>query len=192
MMFARLSAAKMPGGTWSRLGAVVALGLIGAIGCTPRVDVEVRAPEIETLAAEVETPVTGTEAPDVETAAAGVSPTVTLTEIASPAGGMVQQLTLPGPETGVMVTCDQEGFVPFAYSDMGMEWVGCQVPSAGGSVGAASTLTEPEMAEVPSPVGGMVSQVTIPGPQSAMVVTCAIGTPFMYDDQGSWVGCQGL
>ncbi|HIK45687.1 MAG TPA: hypothetical protein IGR64_12510 [Leptolyngbyaceae cyanobacterium M65_K2018_010] len=117
--------------------------------------------------------------------------TAVLTEIESPDGGAVKQLTLAGPEGSTLVTCDQEGFAPFTYSDMGLEWIGCQVPNPGDAVGPASSLTEPTLAEVPSPVGGTVQQLTLPGPQSGVVVTCAEGfAPFIYEDQGTWVGCQ--
>jgi hypothetical protein len=81
--------------------------------------------------------------------------------------------------------------VPFGYSDMGMDWVGCEVPNPDDTVGPESELTEPELSDVPSPVGGTVSMVTIPGPQSAISVLCEIGTPCIYEDQGTWVGCQG-
>jgi hypothetical protein len=37
-----------------------------------------------------------------------------------------QQLALGGPESAVLVACDQEGFIPFTFTDLGMEWIGCQ------------------------------------------------------------------
>jgi guanyl-specific ribonuclease Sa len=72
-----------------------------------------------------------------------------------------------------------------------MDWVGCQVSNPSDATGPGSALTEPEISEVPSPVGGTVSMVTIPDPQSAIVVVCDTGTPFIYEDQGAWIGCQG-
>ncbi|MGB3200900.1 MAG: hypothetical protein WBA99_08355 [Nodosilinea sp.] len=159
-----------------RLGAVAALCLIATVGCTTPVEVlDPNAP--------------ATEAPATEGPGATID--VFFGDVESPVGGMVKQLRLPGPESGVMVACDQEGFVPFAYSDMGMDWVGCQVPTPGDTVGLESDISEPELSEVPSPVGGTVSQVTIPGPQSAISVLCETGTPFVYEDQGTWIGCQG-
>jgi hypothetical protein len=150
-------------------------------------------PETDTIETEPEAAIE-TEVPTTE---AGTS-TVTFADVEGPDNGVpgidngtVKQLTLPGPAVGVLVTCDQEGFVPFAYKDMGWDWVGCQVPKPGDPVGAESALTEPELSDVPSPVGGTVSQVTIPGPQSAISVLCETGTPFVYEDQGTWIGCQG-
>jgi hypothetical protein len=176
MVFSRLSAAKLTVVTWGRLGAAAALCLIGAVGCTTPVEVlDPNAP--------------ATEAPDTEEPVATID--VFFGDVESPAGGTVKQLRLPGPETGVLIACDQEGFVPFAYSDIGMEWIGCQVPNPGDSVGLESALSEPVLSDVPSPVGGTVSQVIIPGPQSAISVLCETGTPFLYEDQGTWVGCQG-
>lgn len=117
--------------------------------------------------------------------------TVSLTEVPSPEGGTVQQLTLPGPEAGVMVVCDQEGFVPFAYADSGIDWVGCQVPNPGDAVGAESSLTAAVLNDMPSPMGGMVPQVTLPGSQTAIAVVCEGDfMPFVYQDQGDWIGCQ--
>ncbi len=54
-------------------------------------------------------------------------------------------------------------------------------------------LTEPAMRPFPSPVGGMIQKVYIPGPESAVAVTCVRPgfEPFFYTDQGeNWVGCQ--
>lgn len=176
MVFSRLPVAKLSMSAWGRLGAAAALCLIGAVGCTT--PVEVLDPEAPS-----------TEAPATEAPAATVD--VFFGDVESPAGGTVKELRLPGPEAAAMVACDQEGFVPFSYSDMGMNWVGCQVPNPGDSVGLESSLTEPELSDVPSPVGGTVSMVIIPGPQSAISVLCETGTPFVYEDQGTWVGCQG-
>ncbi|HEY9648947.1 MAG TPA: hypothetical protein V6C88_21390, partial [Chroococcidiopsis sp.] len=56
-----------------------------------------------------------------------------------------------------------------------------------------SELTEPAMRPVPSPVGGTIQKVYIPGPESAVAVTCVRPgfEPFFYADQGeNWVGCQ--
>ncbi|MBE9138741.1 hypothetical protein IQ254_16325 [Nodosilinea sp. LEGE 07088] len=156
---------------WTRLSAVSAACLLSAVACTTPVElVDPEAPESGEPAATMD---------------------LFFGDVESPVGGTVKQLRLPGPQTGVLVACDQAGFVPFAYTDMGMNWVGCQVPNPGDSVGPESGLTEPVIADVPSPVGGTVSQVTIPGPQSAIVVVCETGTPFMYQDQGTWIGCQG-
>ena len=161
--------------------SIAAACLLGAVACTTPVEVlDPEAPDAE--APSVDDP--GAEAP-------GATIDVFFGDIESPAGGTVKQLRLPGPETAVMVACDQEGFVPSAYSDMGLEWVGCQVPNPGDAVGPESALSEPELSDVPSPVGGTVSMVTIPGPQSAVSVLCETGTPFVYEDQGTWVGCQG-
>jgi hypothetical protein len=49
-----------------------------------------------------------------------------LTDVPSPVGGTVQQLTLPGPETSVLIVCDREGFEPFLFTDQG-NWVGCRI-----------------------------------------------------------------
>ncbi|WOD37519.1 hypothetical protein [Nodosilinea sp. E11] len=177
MIFSRLSAAKLSMGAWSRLGAATILCLIGAVGCTTPVEVlDPNAPP-------------ATETPDTEEPGATID--VFFGDVESPAGGTVKELRLPGPEAAAMVACDQEGFVPFAYSDTGMDWVGCQVPNPGDAVGPESALTEPELSDVPSPVGGTVSMITLPGPQSAISVVCDQGTPFVYEDQGTWIGCQG-
>ncbi|HZG38676.1 MAG TPA: hypothetical protein VEZ50_08345 [Nodosilinea sp.] len=172
MVFSRLFGEQWLTFAWGRVGAVV-LCLVGAMGCTT--PVEVMDPNAETPATE--------------------EPVVTIDlffgDVETPDGSTVKQLRLPGPEAGVLVVCDQEGFVPFSYIDVGLEWVGCQVPTPGDTVGAESTLTEPELSDVPSPVGGTVSQITIPGPQSAISVVCETGSPFVYKDQGTWIGCQG-
>lgn len=171
MVFSRLPVAKLSVSAWGRLGAAAALCLIGAVGCTTPVDV------------------LDPEAPATDEPGATID--VFFGDVESPAGGTVKELRLPGPEAAAMVACDQEGFVPFAYSDMGMDWVGCQVPTPGDTVGLESSLTEPELSDVPSPVGGTVSMVIIPGPQSAISVVCNTGSPFLYEDQGTWVGCEG-
>lgn len=178
-------------GACGRLGAAIALCLLGAVACTTPADVY--DPETGTIETESEAAVE-TEVPATETDTA----TVIFADVEGPDNGVpnvengsVKQLTLPGPAVAVLVTCDQEGFVPFGYKDMGWDWVGCQVPNPGDPVGAGSNLTEPELSDVPSPVGGTVSQVTIPGPQSAIAVVCNQGSPFVYEDQGTWVGCQG-
>ncbi len=117
--------------------------------------------------------------------------TVTLADAEAPNGQTTQQLALGGPESAVLVTCDQEGFIPFTFTDLGVEWVGCEVPNPGDAVGPESSLSEPSLDEVPSPVGGTVQQLTLPGPQSGVMVTCNEGfAPFIYEDQGTWVGCQ--
>lgn len=125
--------------------------------------------------------------PDEEIAVTDVA----FTDVDSPVGGQVKQLTIPGPHVAVLVTCDQEGVVPFAFTDMELNWVGCQVSTLGNPTATPSTLTEPVIETVDSPVGGTVQQVTIPGPESALMVTC-IGdfAPFLYQDQGDWIGCQ--
>ncbi len=176
MAFFRLPGTQVSAAAWGRLGVAAALCLIGAVGCTTPVEVlDPNAPE--------------TEAPTTEGPGATID--VFFGDVASPAGGTVKQLRLPGPESAVLVTCDQEEFVPFAYSDMGMDWVGCELPNLDAAVGPESALTEPELSDVPGPVGGTVSQVTIPGPQSAISVLCETGSPFVYEDQGTWVGCEG-
>ncbi|WP_155523586.1 hypothetical protein [Nodosilinea nodulosa] len=178
MAFSRLPGTKFSVSTWGRLGASAALCLMGAVGCTT--PVEVMDPEAGTP---------GTEPPMTDEPTATID--VFFGDVPSPAGGTVKQLRLPGPQSAALVTCDQEGFVPFAYSDTGMNWVGCQVPNPGDTVGLESSLTEPVLSDVPSPVGGTVSQITIPGPQSAISVVCETGSPFVYEDQGTWVGCEG-
>lgn len=170
MAFFRLPGARVSTTVWGRLGAAAVLCLVGTVGCTTPVEVlDPNAPATEDPAATID---------------------VFFGDVESPDGGTVKQLRLPGPESAVLVTCDREGFVPFAYSDMAMDWVGCQTPTPDASVELESTLTEPELSNVPSPVGGTVSQVTIPGPQSAISVLCETGSPFVYEDQGTWIGCE--
>jgi hypothetical protein len=113
-----------------------------------------------------------------------------LEDTISPVGGTVKQLLIPGPETSVLVTCDQDGFEPFMFTDEGT-WVGCQIPD-GSEPGPASELAEATIGDTPSPVGGTVKLVTIPGPQLAVLVSCrAEGfQPFLFSDQGTWVGCE--
>lgn len=116
---------------------------------------------------------------------------VVLADVDSPAGGQVKQLTLPGPQLAVLVTCDQEGVVPFTFTDTGLDWIGCQVSTPGSPTAVPSTLSEPIIETVDSPVGGTVQQVTIPGPESSVIVVCQDDfVPFLYQDQGTWVGCQ--
>jgi hypothetical protein len=129
---------------------------------------------------------------------AAETPAVTFAEVEGPDNGLadvdnglVKQLTLSGPASAVLITCDQGGFEPFTFTDMGLDWVGCQVPNPGDAVGPESALMEPAIEDVASPVGGTVQQVTIPGPQVSIVVACADDfKPFIYEDQGTWVGCQ--
>ncbi|MGF1519380.1 MAG: hypothetical protein ACFCVB_16485 [Nodosilinea sp.] len=173
MVFSCLPVAKL---SRNARGAAATLCLMGAVGCTTPVEV------LDPNAPPTEAP--GTEEP-------GATIDVFFGDVESPAGGTVKELRLPGPEAAAMVACYQEGFEPFSYSDTGMDWVGCQVPNPGDSVGLESSLTEPELSDVPSPVGGTVSMITIPGPQSAISVVCDTGTPFVYEDQGTWIGCQG-
>jgi hypothetical protein len=125
-----------------------------------------------------------------EDANSGNAPT--FSDVPSPAGGMVKQLSIPGPETSVLVACDRAGFEPFFFTDQG-NWVGCQI-SAGAEPGMASQLTEPTLSDVPSPVGGTVKQVTIPGPETSVLVTCDRDgfEPFFFTDQGNWVGCRAV
>jgi hypothetical protein len=113
-----------------------------------------------------------------------------LSDVPSPAGGTVKQVTLPGPETSVLVVCDRNGFEPFFFTDQG-NWVGCQT-SAGTEPGTPSQLMEPVLSDVPSPVGGTVKQVTLPGPETSVLVICDRNgfEPFFFTDQGNWVGCQ--
>ncbi len=177
MVFSLLPVAKLSMSAWGRLGAAATLCLIGAVGCTT--PVEVLDPEAPPS---TEAPATGAPAATID---------VFFGDVESPAGGTVKELRLPGPQSAALVACDQDGFVPFGFSDMGLDWVGCQVPTPGDAVGPESTLTEPELSDVPSPVGGTVSQVTIPGPGDSIVVNCEVGTAFVYEDQGTWVGCQG-
>ena len=160
----------------ARGSAIAVLCLLGAAACTaPDSPEEAATPEVEPAAPEITLPVEDVVFADVE----------------SPVGGLVKQLTLPGPQTAVMVMCDQEGFVPFAYNDGGWDWVGCQVSVPGTPTAGPSTLTEPVIGEVESPVGGTVFEVTIPGPESAVSVVCEGDfVPSLYEDQGTWVGCQ--
>lgn len=113
-----------------------------------------------------------------------------LGNVESPVGGTVKQVTVPGPEISVLVNCDQAGFVPFFFTDQG-DWVGCQIV-AGTDAGPQSALTEPVMNEVTSAVGGTVMQVTIPGPETSVLVVCGEAgfVPFFFTDQGDWIGCQ--
>ncbi len=112
-----------------------------------------------------------------------------LSEVQSPVGGLVKQVTIPGPETSVLVACDREGFEPFFFTDQG-SWVGCQI-SNGAEPGSISRLTEPMLTDVPSPVGGTVKQVTIPGPETSVLMACREPEfrTFFFVNQGSWVGC---
>lgn len=163
---------------FARVGSIATLALacfLGAAACISSVEEN------------------NSEAPDTETPAMGetASDSVSWDEVESPAGGTVKQLTLSGPEVAAMVACDQQGFVPFSYRDTGLDWVGCQVPNPSDAVGPESALLEPQLADGPSPVGGTVPMITLPGPQSAITVLCNTGTPFLYEDQGTWVGCQG-
>jgi len=48
-----------------------------------------------------------------------------MSDVASPVGGTVKQVIVPGPEISVLVACDQAGFEPFFFTDQG-DWVGCQ------------------------------------------------------------------
>ncbi len=113
-----------------------------------------------------------------------------LEDAPSPAGGTVKRLVVPGPQTSVLVVCDQDGFQPFLFTDQG-DWVGCEF-IAGSEAGPDSGRAEPIMSDVDSPAGGTVNQVTIPGPQASILVTCGADgfVPFLFNDQGTWVGCQ--
>lgn len=185
----KTSASQGYGIGWSRGGVIAAIALLNLTACQTTepsaTDVESDAdPAVEASADPTENPSTATEQG---------TDTITFADAPSPDGGTMQQLTLPGPQSAVLVTCDQEGFIPFLYMDMGLNWVGCQVPNPGDPVGAESPLTAPTLEAVDSPVGGTVNQITIPGPQSAFVVVCEGNfEPFLYEDQGDWVGCQTL
>jgi hypothetical protein len=113
-----------------------------------------------------------------------------LRDVASPVGGTVKELVIPGPEIAVLVACDQEGFEPFLFADQGT-WVGCQI-AAGDAAGEASTLLEPAMSDAASPVGGTVKELVIPGPEISVLVACDQEgfEPFLFADQGTWVGCS--
>ncbi len=113
-----------------------------------------------------------------------------LEDVPSPVGGTVKQVTIPGPETSVLVVCDQAGFEPFFFTDQG-NWVGCSIMD-GVEPGPESALAQAAMSDVASPVGGTVKQVTIPGPETSVLVVCdqAGFEPFFFTDQGNWVGCQ--
>jgi hypothetical protein len=113
-----------------------------------------------------------------------------LVDASSPVGGTVKELVIPGPETSVLVACDQEGFEPFLFADQGV-WVGCQI-TAGEAPGDASTLLEPAMSDAASPVGETVKELVIPGPEISVLVACDQEgfEPFLFADQGTWVGCS--
>ena len=115
----------------------------------------------------------------------------TLEDAPSPAGGTVKRLVVPGPQTSVLLACDQGGFQAYFFTDQG-EWVGCEAV-AGTDQGPESSLTEATLDDVESPAGGTVKQLTIPGPQTSVLVSCAADdtSPFLFTDQGTWVGCQG-
>jgi hypothetical protein len=122
--------------------------------------------------------------------AGGGSTDVVLVDAESPAGGTVKRLGIPGPERSVLLVCDQDGFEPFFFNDEG-NWVGCQIID-GSEAGPESELADPVLGEVDGPAGGTVAQLTIPGPQTSVLVTCR-GTgfsPFLFLDEGTWVGCQ--
>ena len=114
-----------------------------------------------------------------------------LEDAPSPAGGTVKRLVVPGPQTSVLLACDRGGFQPFFFTDEG-DWVDCEA-AAGTDPGPESSLTEATLEDVQSPAGGTVKQLTIPGPQTSVLVTCAAEdtSPFLFTDQGTWVGCQG-
>jgi len=113
-----------------------------------------------------------------------------LKDSASPAGGTVKQLVVPGPETSVLVTCDQRNVEPFFFTDQA-DWVGCKA-TAGTQPGPDSTFSAPVMSDVDSPAGGRVKQVTIPGPGTSIIVSCGAAglKPFLFTDTGTWVGCR--
>ncbi|MGB5757571.1 MAG: peptidoglycan-binding domain-containing protein [Acidimicrobiales bacterium] len=115
----------------------------------------------------------------------------TLEDASSPAGGTVKRLVVPGPQASVLLECDQGGFQPYFFTDQG-EWIGCEAV-AGTDPGPDSSLTEATLNDVESPAGGTVKQLTIPGPQTSVLVACAANgtSPFLFTDQGTWVGCQG-
>ena len=137
---------------------------------------------LEEAVASGETVCTGESTPD---AAAPV-----LEDVQAPDGGTVKQLSIPSAATSVLVECDQTGFEPFFFTDQG-SWVGCQTIS-GAEPRPGSDLTEPTMSDTESPVGGTVKLVTVPGPESSVLLACGAEglEPFFFTDQGSWVGCQ--
>ena len=112
-----------------------------------------------------------------------------LEDAASPAGGTVKRLVVPGPQTSVLLACDQEGFQPFFFTDQGV-WVGCEA-IVGTKPGPESDLSGPTLGDVESPAGGMVKELTIPGPQTSVQVRCAGNglTPFLFQDQPSLSDC---
>ncbi len=113
-----------------------------------------------------------------------------LEDAPSPVGGSVKRLVLPGPESSVLVVCDRHGFQPFLFTDQG-EWIGCEL-IAGSEPGADSVLVEPVISDIGSPADGTVKEVTIPGPQTSILVACRADglEPFLFHNQGTWVGCQ--
>ena len=46
--------------------------------------------------------------------------------------------------------------------------------------------------DAPSPVGGTVKRLVLGGPQATVLVVCDQGgfEPFLFTDQGDWVGCE--
>ncbi|HIK46656.1 MAG TPA: hypothetical protein IGR64_17540 [Leptolyngbyaceae cyanobacterium M65_K2018_010] len=171
--------AKQVLSTAGKVGAIALVAGFSVTACTKPETVET----VDGPAVEVTTP-TGSSETTTEK--------FSFADVPSPAGGTVKQLTLAGPETAVVMTCDQQGSVPFLYSDAGLQWVGCQSPSPGSALGPASTLTEPTLNEVRSPLGPVnVPQITLPGPESAVVVACGGNfVPFLSEDKAFWLGCK--
>ncbi|MBD2258724.1 hypothetical protein [Pseudanabaena sp. FACHB-2040] len=159
------------------------IGVVLAVGCTP--------PQSSTQPdAGTPPPISGESTPAPPMSGEGAAG-LELVEESSPAGGTMAKVYLPGPETAVIVECEQEGFTPFFFIDVGEYWVGCQ-SEVNASVGPE--VDQPiGLQEVSSPAGGMVQKLSIPGPQLSAAVGCEQDgfVPFLYDDEGAtWVGCQ--
>ena len=69
----------------------------------------------------------------------------------------------------------------------------------GGSVGeptpdppSSPAAVEADLRDTPSPDGGTVKELAIGNPQTTVVVRCSRGgfEPFLFEDQGTWVGCE--
>lgn len=170
--------------------SALCLGLAAvAAGCT--------VPPPESTAPPIAAPEPATN-PGTSDPATGTPPTsvpemrgAELTEVPSPEGGMAAKVTLSGPETSIMAECVQQGFKPFFYTAVGENWVGCEsAPNAAVGPAVDRPIT---LSQTPSPAGGIVQKLSLPGPQLAAVVACSQTgfVPFVYDAEGfSWIGCR--
>lgn len=169
------------GATWIAWIAIcIAMGLLPG-GCSD---------DDATGATAQPTPMSGSASTDDDMPAGSGLADPVLEDALSPVGGTVKRLVIPGPQTSVLIACDQDGFEPFMFTDEGT-WVGCQITD-GTEPGPASELTEATIDDAPGPAGGTVKRVTIPGPQLSVLVSCRADgfQPFLFNDQGIWVGCE--